>query len=105
MIFNQVHCVYLDLSKPTYALVPCWMPKPSPIRNECTGWFALVIYLLSNDMLDSFCPIPKCLATHLLPPPHLTLKPGKAPSVVAKASGYPNAPTRTCFGDFQVCLG
>ena len=25
---------------------------------------------------------------------------GKAPSVIAGASGYPNAPTRTCSGDF-----
>ena len=27
---------------------------------------------------------------------------GKASSVVAEASGYPNATTRTCSGDFQV---
>jgi hypothetical protein len=46
----------------------------------------------------------------LMPPPHLTLtnnqklpqNPGKAPSVLADTSGYPNAPTRTCSRDFQV---
>ena len=27
---------------------------------------------------------------------------GKTPSVIGGASGYPNAPTRTCSGDFQV---
>ena len=45
-----------------------------------------------------------------MPPPHLTLaikqrlpeNPSKAPSVIAGASGYPNAPIRTCSGDFQV---
>ena len=45
-----------------------------------------------------------------MPPSHLTLaktksitlKLGKAPSVIAEASGYPNAPTGTCSGDFQV---
>ena len=30
-----------DLGKPTHTLVPCWMPKPLPPRNQCTGWFAL----------------------------------------------------------------
>ena len=47
-----------------------------------------------------------------MPPPHLTLtnnqrlpkEPGKAPSIIAEASGYPDAPTRTCSGDFQVGL-
>ena len=29
-----------DLSEPTHILVPCWMPKPLPPRNECTGRFA-----------------------------------------------------------------
>ena len=46
----------------------------------------------------------------LMPPPHLTLpnnqslyqKLGKAPLVIGEASSYPNAPTRTCSGDFQV---
>ena len=28
------------LGKPTHTLVPCWMPKPLPPRNQCTGWFA-----------------------------------------------------------------
>ena len=45
-----------------------------------------------------------------MPPSHLTLaktqsislKPGKAPLVIAEASGYSNAPTRTCSRDFQV---
>ena len=48
--------------------------------------------------------------TSLMSPSHLTLaktksislKPGKDPSVIVEASGYPNAPTRTCSGDFQV---
>ena len=26
-----------DLGKPTHTLVPCWMPKPLPPRNQCTG--------------------------------------------------------------------
>ena len=29
-------------------------------------------------------------------------KPCKAPSVIAEAPGYSNAPTRTCSGDFQI---
>ena len=29
-----------DLGEPTHTLVPCWMPKPLPPRNRCTGWFA-----------------------------------------------------------------
>ena len=29
----------MDLGKPTHRLVPCWIPKPSPPRNQCTGWF------------------------------------------------------------------
>ena len=45
-----------------------------------------------------------------MPPPHPTLpnnqsfsqNPGKAPSVVAEAFGYPNAPTWACSGDFEV---
>ena len=35
----------------------------------------------------------------------LSYKPGKALSVIAEAPGYPNAPKRTCFGDFRVGLG
>ena len=30
----------LDLGEPTHTLVPCWMLKPLPPRNRCTGWFA-----------------------------------------------------------------
>ena len=33
-------CVCEDLGEPTHTLVPCWMPKPLPPRNQCTGWFA-----------------------------------------------------------------
>ena len=29
-----------ELSEPTHTLVPCWMPKPLPPRNQCTGCFA-----------------------------------------------------------------
>ena len=25
---------------PTHTLIPCWMPKPLPPGNQCTGWFA-----------------------------------------------------------------
>ena len=28
-----------DLGEPTHPLVPCWMRKPLPPRNECMGWF------------------------------------------------------------------
>ena len=46
-----------------------------------------------------------------MPPSHMTLqnnqsfsfKPGKALSVIVEASGYPNAPTRTCPRD--LCVG
>ena len=46
--------------------------------------------------------------TEVLPPSHptlpnnqsLSLKLGKALSVIAEASNYPNAPTRTCSRDF-----
>ena len=31
---------WVDLGKPTQTLVPCWMPKPLLLRNQCTGWFA-----------------------------------------------------------------
>ena len=30
----------LDLGEPTHTLVPCWMPKPLPTRNQCMGGFA-----------------------------------------------------------------
>ena len=29
-----------DLGKPTHTLVPCWMLKPLPSRNQCTVCFA-----------------------------------------------------------------
>ena len=29
-----------NLGKPTHTLLACWMPKPLPPRNQCTGWFA-----------------------------------------------------------------
>ena len=32
-----------DLGKPTHTLVPCWMLKPLPSRNQCTICFALVL--------------------------------------------------------------
>ena len=48
----------------------------------------------------------------IMPPSHLTLSnnqslslnPGKAPTVTTEASGYPNAPTGTCFAYFRVGL-
>ena len=30
----------LGEGKPTHTLVPCWLPKPLPPRNECMGCFA-----------------------------------------------------------------
>ena len=30
----------LDLGEPTHTLVPCWMPKPLPPRDQWMGWFA-----------------------------------------------------------------
>ena len=30
-----------DLGEATHTFVLCWMPKPLPPRNQCTGWFAL----------------------------------------------------------------
>jgi len=27
------------LGEPTHTFVLCWMPKPLPPRNRCTGWF------------------------------------------------------------------
>jgi hypothetical protein len=30
----------MDLGEPTHILVPCWMSKPLPPRNQCMGWFA-----------------------------------------------------------------
>ena len=30
--------IHPDLDEPsTHTLVPCWMPKPLPPRNQCTG--------------------------------------------------------------------
>jgi hypothetical protein len=31
-------------AKPTQTLVPYWMPKPLPPRNQCTGWFATAMF-------------------------------------------------------------
>ena len=28
-----------DLGERTHTLVSCWMPKPLPPKNQCTGWF------------------------------------------------------------------
>ena len=28
------------LGEQTHTLVPCWMPKPLPPRNQCACWFA-----------------------------------------------------------------
>ena len=41
---SHMQCILLpsicNLGEPTHTLVPCWMPKPLPRRNECTGCFA-----------------------------------------------------------------
>ena len=34
----------MDFGEPTHTLVPCWMPKPLPPRNQCTGWFAPALH-------------------------------------------------------------
>jgi hypothetical protein len=39
----QVVLINMDLGEPTHTLVPCWMPKPLPPRNQYTGWFAPTI--------------------------------------------------------------
>ena len=36
----------MDLGEPTHTLVPCWMPKPLPPRNQCAGWFAPALGML-----------------------------------------------------------
>ena len=38
-------CSRWDLGEPTHTLVPCWMSKPLPSRNRCTGWFAPTLTL------------------------------------------------------------
>ena len=39
-----------DLGEPTHILVPCWLPKPLPPRNECMGCFvAGVLWALSKS--------------------------------------------------------
>ena len=35
-----------DMGEPTHTLGPCWMSKPLPPRNQCTGWFAPVVQLV-----------------------------------------------------------
>ena len=35
-----VECLNLYLGELTHTLVPCWTPKPLPLRNQCTSWFA-----------------------------------------------------------------
>ena len=37
-----------DLGEPTHTLVPCWMPKPLPPRNQCKGWLAPAPHKLQN---------------------------------------------------------
>jgi hypothetical protein len=66
----------------------------------------------TSQRVSRFNHIGKFNIITLMPHSHLTLaktqsislKPGKAPLVIAEASGYSNAPTRTCSGYFQVCL-
>ncbi len=46
--------VYLeDLGEPTHTLVPCWMPKPLPPRNQCTGCFAPAMDSGCQGKIDS----------------------------------------------------
>ena len=41
---NLLQSPYKDLGEPTQRLVPCWMPKPLPPRNQCTGCVARALY-------------------------------------------------------------
>ena len=69
------------------------------VPTHAAGGLHILLGLLEADLI-------------IMPPPHPTLpnnqsfspKPGKAPSVIGEASGYPNAFTRTCSGDFWVGL-
>ena len=59
----------VDLGEPTHILVSCWMPKPLPPRNQCTGCFTptytciqsfsrlVLLHLLYLDMSDGLPPI------------------------------------------------
>ena len=40
LLFHSGHMVVSVLDEPTRTLVPCWMPKPLPPRNQWRGWFA-----------------------------------------------------------------
>ena len=40
-----------DLGEPTHTLIPCWMSKPLPPRNECTGCFAPSVDDLDLDLV------------------------------------------------------
>ena len=31
---------YKEFGRTNPYTIPCWMPKPLPPRNQCTGWFA-----------------------------------------------------------------
>ena len=38
---------HADLGESTHTLVPCWMPKPLPPRNQCTCCFAPTLTCIS----------------------------------------------------------
>ena len=66
-----VHCSQIvssknNLGKPTNTLVPCWMPKPLPPRNQCTGWFtpALQEWWRDYSKRDSKVPLKRCWALY-----------------------------------------
>ena len=44
-----------NLGEPTHTLVPCWMPKPLPPRNQCTCCFAPSCEPALNHRNTKYC--------------------------------------------------
>ena len=50
VVISQTQLGHVDLGEPTHTfVVSCWMPKPLPPRNECTGCF-----IPASDMCISY---------------------------------------------------
>ena len=43
-----------DFGEPTHTLIPCWMPRPLPPRNQCTCWFAPASMKRVHKKFDSY---------------------------------------------------
>ena len=84
--------IFQPFFHPSMLLHPLWEVR----RSVCT-----------MTLLQCF------ISWYLMSPPHRTLasnqrlpyNPGKAPSFIVDTSSYPNAPIRTCSGDFKVGSG